>query len=157
MELLEQYLPTGSMPETHRVRLRWQQEGQGVYLLAWQDDRPAGHLFLHFQRPLEHASLWSLPESAYVEALATSIDRQRQGIATALMWNAEDFARQHGAQNIGLSVGVDNIPAQALYRKLGYQPSGIPAYCVTWEYVDEKTGQIGQEGELCEFWWKPLA
>jgi GNAT superfamily N-acetyltransferase len=98
----------------------------------------------------------TVPEQTPVEALTTHPDKQRQGVATSLMQIAEVYARQHRAECVGLSVGVDNGPAQALYRKLAYQPTELPPYSVTWNYLDKTTGEVKVDGELCDFWRKSL-
>lgn len=72
------------------------------------------------------------------------------------MQSTEAYARRHQAESIGLSVGTDNLPAQALYRKIAYQPTDIPSYLVTWNYLDKITGEVKEEGELCNFWLKRL-
>lgn len=156
LSLLEEHMPTGSMPDTHRQRLILQQKGKGLYLVAWQEQLLVGHVFVHFLHPVYHASWEHYPDCVYVEALTTLPDKQRRGIATSLMRSAEVYAKQHQAKRIGLSVGIDNGPAEALYRKLAYQPPGIPPYSVTWRYLDETTGETKEDGELCNFWLKVL-
>lgn len=46
---------------------------------------------------------------------------RKQGVASALMQAAEDFAKQSGAKRVFLSTEVDNHAAQALYEKRGWQ------------------------------------
>ena len=47
---------------------------------------------------------------------------RRRGLGTALMAQAEAWARQRGDRHIGLHVFNDNQPALALYQKLGFLP-----------------------------------
>lgn len=148
-------MPTRSMPDTHQRRFMLQQEGKGLYVVAWQESLPVGYVLLHLRHPAHHASWQYYPECAYAEGLATHPDKQRQGIAISLMRSTEAYAKRQ-AENIGLSVGIDNLPAQALYRKLAYQPTDIPFYLVTWNYLDKITGKAKEEGELCNFWLKRL-
>jgi ribosomal protein S18 acetylase RimI-like enzyme len=154
--LLEEYMSTDNMPDTHRQRFKLQQEGKGLYLLAWQEGLPVGYVLLHFRHPGYHASCQHYSECAYIEALTTRPDKQRQGVAASLMKIIDAYAKQHRAESIGLSVGVDNAPAQALYRKMAYKPTDNPPYSVTWNYLDKTTGEIKEEGELCHFWIKSL-
>ena len=113
-------------------------------------------MLLHFRHPPHHASHERYPECAYVEALDVRPESRRQGFAVALMQEAERQAAVRGAALVGLSVGVDNAPARALYRKLDYQPTDVPDYWVSWTYVDPRTGEPGEEGETCSFWVKRL-
>jgi GNAT superfamily N-acetyltransferase len=78
----------------HRQRFKLQQEGKGLYLLAWQEQLPVGYVLLHFRHPAYHASCQHYPECAYVEALTTHPDKQRQGVAASLMQITEAYARQ---------------------------------------------------------------
>lgn len=50
---------------------------------------------------------------------------RRQGIARALMQNVERWAKSQGYTQIGLQVFTTDLPAIALYEKLGYQPRSI--------------------------------
>jgi GNAT superfamily N-acetyltransferase len=129
---------------------------QGVHkptLYRWV---PAPGRYIIVPHPAHHGSWQHYPECAYAEGLATHPDKQRQGIAISLMQSTEAYARRHQAESIGLSVGTDNLPAQALYRKIAYQPTDIPSYLVTWNYLDKITGEVKEEGELCNFWLKQL-
>jgi ribosomal protein S18 acetylase RimI-like enzyme len=157
LALLDEHLPIGGIPGAHQQRLLLQQKGKGLYLVAWENRLPVGFVLLHFRHPVHHASHQHYPECAYVEGLNIDAGKQRQGIALALMHSAESCAKEHQAKSIGLSVGIDNAPAQALYRKMGYQHADIPHYQVTWNYLDKASGEIHEEGELCGFWMKPLA
>jgi ribosomal protein S18 acetylase RimI-like enzyme len=50
---------------------------------------------------------------------------RRQGIGSALMRYAEDWARERGDRQIGLQVFESNQPAISLYQKLGYAPQSV--------------------------------
>lgn len=50
---------------------------------------------------------------------------RRQGIARALMNAASDWAKAQGAARLDLETARDNIPGQALYRDLGYEPDEV--------------------------------
>ncbi|WP_404790834.1 GNAT family N-acetyltransferase [Altericista sp. CCNU0014] len=47
---------------------------------------------------------------------------RRRGLGAALMKRAEAWAIQQNNSQLGLYVFVDNLPAQTLYRRLGYSP-----------------------------------
>ena len=61
----------------------------------------------------------------YVLLLYVDPQHRRRGVATALLHIAHQWARLEGNQQISLQVFSDNPLAQALYRKLGYQPEAI--------------------------------
>lgn len=50
---------------------------------------------------------------------------RRQGIGSALMRYAEDWARARGDRQIGLQVFQSNQPALTLYQQLGYQTQSL--------------------------------
>jgi ribosomal protein S18 acetylase RimI-like enzyme len=62
---------------------------------------------------------------AYIFLLYVSPDHRHQGIGSALMNQAEFWAKQRGDRQIGLQVFSHNQPALNLYQKLGYQTQSI--------------------------------
>ena len=62
---------------------------------------------------------------SYVLVLYVSPEHRRQGIATALLNQAQTWARARGDYQIGLQVFADNPGAIALYQKLGYQTHSL--------------------------------
>jgi ribosomal protein S18 acetylase RimI-like enzyme len=62
---------------------------------------------------------------SYILALYVLPEHRRQGIATALLHKAQDWAQARGDRQIGLQVFADNPGAIALYRKLGYQTHSL--------------------------------
>ncbi|WP_108651652.1 GNAT family N-acetyltransferase [Dongshaea marina] len=46
---------------------------------------------------------------------------RKQGVARALMEQAQLFAKQAGAYKLTLETAIDNLPAQKLYESIGYQ------------------------------------
>lgn len=64
--------------------------------------------------------LYSTPHAELTELYVMEEYRQR-GIASGLIAFAEQIAVQKGARNILVQTGDDNIPALALYKKLGYE------------------------------------
>ncbi len=58
----------------------------------------------------------------HIFLLYVSPAHRRCGLGTALMQCAEAWAIQQNNSQVGLYVFVDNLPAQTLYRQLGYRP-----------------------------------
>ncbi|WP_239112932.1 N-acetyltransferase [Halomicronema sp. CCY15110] len=61
----------------------------------------------------------------YVLAVYVAPEHRRQGIATALLNHAQDWAQTRGDRQIALQVFADNEGAIALYRQLGYQTQSL--------------------------------
>jgi RimJ/RimL family protein N-acetyltransferase len=68
----------------------------------------------------------SHPASIHVADLGLMVaaGHRRQGIGTALMREAEKWAREAGVRKLELHVFPHNEPAIALYRKLGFREEG---------------------------------
>ena len=62
---------------------------------------------------------------AHVFLLYVQPKHRRQGIGTALMCHAEDWARNRGDRQIGLQVFGINQPALHLYEQLGYKTESL--------------------------------
>jgi ribosomal protein S18 acetylase RimI-like enzyme len=89
-------------------------QGDGFYLVAWDADDPLGHA---------HLALTDPPELQDVEVRP---EHRRRGVASALTAAAEEAALVRGFGRLRVTVSVDNAPAQALYRGLGFVEAGIP-------------------------------
>lgn len=59
-------------------------------------------------------------KSAYVQALEVRHEFLRLGVASTIMGFLEQYAKKHGIERLTLMVEPDNIPAVALYQKLGF-------------------------------------
>jgi ribosomal protein S18 acetylase RimI-like enzyme len=89
-------------------------QGDGFYLVAWEQDEPLGHAHLALTDPPELQDVSVRP--AY----------RRRGVASALTSAAEREAQIHGFDCLRLGVSTDNEGAQALYRRSGYLDVGVP-------------------------------
>lgn len=64
-----------------------------------------------------------------VFSLAVDPTHRKRGVAAALLQRALDLYRSEGIPAVRLEVRVDNGPAQALYRRFGFEPVGrLPGY-----------------------------
>jgi len=90
--------------------------GQELWLLEEQlTGRAAGYLRLRRQPPA----------TGYLAILAVHPDYQRHGLGEALLCWALARFREQGLRRVVLTVTVDNAPAIALYRKLGFVPGDL--------------------------------
>ncbi len=69
--------------------------------------------------PVPAAGSW------YVDALAVAEDARRQGVARALLADAEAIARAEGATGVSLDTGLENTPARRLYEAGGFEQREI--------------------------------
>ena len=64
-------------------------------------------------------------DSFYVDALAVAADVRRQGVATALLEDAERLCDERGCSGVVLDTGLENSGARALYEGYGFQQREI--------------------------------
>jgi [ribosomal protein S18]-alanine N-acetyltransferase len=68
--------------------------------------------------------MFSLDE-AHVTTIAVDPAWHRHRIATRLLINLTRAALSHGARHMTLEVRMSNTPAQAMYRRFGYETEGV--------------------------------
>lgn len=72
---------------------------------------------------------WLLVNEVHVATIATHPDFRRRGIARKLLAHTLQHLRDEGAQSSFLEVRASNFAAQEMYRKFGYEESGVrPRY-----------------------------
>ena len=120
IELFEGYLrfyrkpaPRDAVREFIEARLR---RRDSVIFLAWLDDSALGFVQLYPSfASLSLAPSWILND-LYVDPLARG-----RGVGEALMQAARELGIANGAAEIFLQTARDNVTAQRLYERLGYQ------------------------------------
>jgi GNAT superfamily N-acetyltransferase len=155
IESLERDLPYGS-EDKHRERLQRQDKDEVLYLVAWHKALPVGHALLKWQGAEEkHIATHFNGSCPDVEDLYVVEHLRSKGIGSQILEVAESFVRRRGYNRIGLSVGVENTRAKALYQQLGYRDSGLGEYSEKGEYVDSQ-GQLQNWEERCIYLVKSL-
>ncbi|MBX3063184.1 MAG: GNAT family N-acetyltransferase [Anaerolineae bacterium] len=104
----EQYI---SAAERNADEFSQQPEIFGVYLAAHQST-VVGFLYVQFY-------LWN--QLAQIQGLAVDPAFHRQGVATALVARAEQFARQKQARGIYVDTPLLNLRGRRFYESAGYQ------------------------------------
>lgn len=61
------------------------------------------------------------PHAFYVDAVATSADFRRRGVASALLDHAAAAGRDQGCTHLALETEIENAAARALYRAAGFE------------------------------------
>jgi ribosomal-protein-alanine N-acetyltransferase len=67
----------------------------------------------------------SPPDESWVNNIAVRGDCQRRGIGALLLTTLLDEAARRGASKTLLEVATDNVPAQHLYARYGFEPIGV--------------------------------
>ncbi len=92
------------------------------YLLAAADDRePGGVCQLRYRY-----GVWLAKEDCWLEDLFVRESDRRAGLGEALIERAVDRARGRGCGRIELDVAQSNLPAWALYERMGFSAGYKP-------------------------------
>jgi ribosomal protein S18 acetylase RimI-like enzyme len=107
------------------------------YLVVLARGRPVGFGVLVLDWP-EH---WPPPEFPdrlpKMIDLWVSPDHRSAGAGTALIRRMEEISAERGSPELFLSVNPGENPrAEALYRRLGYEPVDPEPYLARWEFTD---------------------
>ncbi|MGG1291829.1 ribosomal protein S18-alanine N-acetyltransferase [Bacillus smithii] len=84
------------------------------YLVVVVNDKVAGY-----------CGSWIILDEAHVTNIAVLPQYRGRGFGEALLRKMMELARGLGAKTMTLEVRVSNMPAQSLYKKLGFQKGGI--------------------------------
>ncbi len=141
-------------PERHRRRLIEQDRGNAVYLIAWADQTPVGHVLLKWAGSAREPMASRLADCPEIEDLFAVEEHRSEGIGSSLLRAAEELAARNGYSRVGLGVGVENTGARALYERVGYVDTGL-------EYREHATwtdsrGRVRRYDEVCNYLVKRL-
>lgn len=153
---LEKYLPAKNIPNFHQKKLAEQKVGDSLWLIAWLDNLPIGHLQIRWDGAKDKIIIKHIQNCAHFESMGVKEEFQRQGVGTTLIKYAENLVKKRGLKQVGLSVGAnDNPHARKLYEKLHYKNWGLGEFITSWDIVD-KNGKKNKEKEICIYLIKTL-
>jgi RimJ/RimL family protein N-acetyltransferase len=137
LHLLETGNPSPGQTRYHDRRFERQQQGDSTFLIAWADGVPIGTgeiLWRGCAAPQVHQRYRDCPELNGLRVWPA--ERRSHGIGTAIIHAAEALTRDLGCHQIGLGVDDDNPRTAGLYRRLGYQETGL-RYLDRYYYLDD--------------------
>ncbi len=127
VEVVARHL-SGGHTDKHRDRLAQQEDGRGLYLIAWLEGEPVGHVFIRVSGAADVRLRARAGACPYLQDLYVTPQRRSRGVGTQLLAAAEAHLRAAGYARLGLSVAADNAPARKLYARLGYRDCGVGEY-----------------------------
>lgn len=142
-------------PRKHIERFISQENGDALYLVAWDGKLPVGHLLLKWRGTADEPVASEIKDCPDLEDLFVCPDYRSSGIGTRLLECAEHAAAKRGDTRIGLGVSVDNPRARSLYERLGYIDTGLDEYEAGGVYI-ERDGSERTWSEVCVYLTKPL-
>ncbi len=155
LSTLEKAIPFGKMINPHPIRLREQEKGNALYLIAWLDKKIIGHIFLRFDGAKDRIIKNKIKKCAHIEAAAIISEFQGRGFGTKLIKKCESISKNKGFKKIGMAVSIDNEGAFNLYKRLGYKDIGLGSFKTGW-FVKDKNGKRKKEFETCIYLVKKL-
>lgn len=147
---------SSGLKEKHRQRFQRQGEGKVVYLIFWQGDTPVGHLLLKWSGPHDPHVASRITDCAEIEDFVVRQDLRSQGIGRRVLEHAAALTRERGMARLGLSVGLDNPRARALYERVGFTQADVGTVVVRWQGPTPDGGKRWYE-QQCIYLVKELA
>lgn len=93
--------------------------------------------------PVGFLLIWHVADELHVHNVAVHPEHRRRGIASALLQEAERYAREYGVARAWLEVRKGNLAAVSLYQRHGYQ------------VVGERAGYYSDGEDALEMAWEP--
>ncbi|WP_409296573.1 ribosomal protein S18-alanine N-acetyltransferase [Peribacillus sp. SCS-26] len=87
-------------------------------------------------RVIGYCGTWLVLDEAHITNIAILPEYRGRSLGEALLIKMMQTVMEMGAISITLEVRVSNMPAQSLYRKLGFQNGGIRKRYYTDNYED---------------------
>lgn len=87
-------------------------------------ENPYSHLFVAEDERgqlIGYAGVWTTFDQAQITTIGVDEPYRRQRWATRLMQRLFQVAQECGCEMISLEVRVSNLPAQTLYKKMGFE------------------------------------
>ncbi len=100
-----------------------------------------------------YGGMWIIMDEAHITNIAIRSDCRGKGLGHLLLEQLQRTAVFFGAERMTLEVRVSNEHAQSLYRKHGFEPSGLrPGYysdnnedaLIMWAELDQKRLKTGE-------------
>ena len=94
---------------------------------AFREGLRQGNRYVYFlvtrrhQNPIAFINFWVVEDDAHIANFAVSPDYRNQGVGKYLFAESLVYIRKLGGNHVSLEVRVSNIPAQHLYRQLGFR------------------------------------
>ena len=140
---------------THEARVKLQDDGILIYLIAWIDETPVGHGMLLWEGPTGTPKQHIETPCPYVEDLWVRRDLRSRGIGARILAEMTMLAISHGYSSVSLSVGVDNRRAISLYERMGFEQARIPRFTLS-GMIAMADGETQFWSERCQYMLKSL-
>ena len=119
LELLNRAFNGEDVADAAHIAESLVQNPEEPVFIARVNGEPAGFICAQIKRSM----CYRVPSAELTEMFVAPPHR-RKGVASALICALEAELSSRGITEITILTGNDNLPAQALYAAMGYEPSG---------------------------------
>ena len=143
IQKLEQaHLPAVAALEKEIFSEPWSEEALSLFL----SDEAAGYCAIEDGVVVAYGSILWAPDEGQILNLAVRPAFRRRGYAKAILLALEGAARARGAGALFLEVRASNLPAELLYRSVGFLPVGRRTHF----YKNPAEDAIVMKKDLCD-------
>jgi ribosomal protein S18 acetylase RimI-like enzyme len=139
----------------HGSHFAEQQNGTATYLIAWDSEEPLGCGMLQWRGCYGDNGRSAYPFAVEINHLHVRPEWRGRGVGTAIIRAAEQLAADHDQPLVAIGVADDNPAAVRLYRRRGYEPTGVHD-TVSYSWTDSDGG-IHNETEQSELLIKQIS
>ena len=82
------------------------------------NSRDVGHVVMTLCFSMEYGGLVAFVDDLFIQA-----PFRRAGLGTTALTEVREFCAERGVRALFVETGPDNVPAQALYRRAGFEPT----------------------------------
>jgi ribosomal protein S18 acetylase RimI-like enzyme len=108
------------LPKLHDYRLDEQEKGKSLYLIAFQDEKPVGHVYIKLKGSEEYHN------SSALQDLYVSTKFRRKGIGGKIIQEAEQCLKSLGYKEVSLDVETNEEWIRKFYEKQGFMLKSGP-------------------------------
>ncbi len=152
---VEHFLANSTKPSIHAERLARQQRGECVYLVAWRDNMPMGHLLVVWDGVPDIYLADKVESSPYFEDMRVLEEFRSLEVGRQLSEAAENIVRQEGYTSVGFVVLANNKRALALFERGGYVESDIGTFMANGSVTGD-VESFAQQPQECIYMTKQL-
>lgn len=135
--------------DIHRAHHSAQGTGVATYLIAWQGTIPLGSAMIQWGGCVGANARRAHPDWIEINHVHVRPEHRDQAVGTRLIAAAEAFVASRGHRDVALGVSIENAAAARLYRRLGYEPTGVrDTSSYVWVDADGHRHDAHEEDEL---------
>ncbi|HVX44480.1 MAG TPA: GNAT family N-acetyltransferase [Mycobacteriales bacterium] len=135
--------------DVHRAHYAAQRSGTATYLIGWVDAEPLGSGMIQWKGCSGPNARRAYPDAVEINHLQVRPECRGRGVGTAIIQDAEIRAAGRRRTLVALGVEVGNERAVRLYRRLGYEPTGVlDTFAYSWIDSDGISHSENETSEL---------